>query len=101
MVKMKKIFLTRENVSKLILMLFGLTLFPGFIHFMGKTFAPAPENVLDFYVYFYHSLLDMGQDGIIVWLIACGPYICYELFVLMKGIFMKSKPLHLTVNRNN
>ena len=95
MSELKKILLTRENLYKLGLMIFGLTLFPGMIYIVGKIFITSSNAISDFYSYFYGSLLDMGQDGLIVWGIACGPYLVYEGYLLVKGFLSRRTPATL------
>ena len=89
MSQLKKILQTRENLYKLGLMIFGLTLFPGMIYIVGKIFITSSNTISDFYSYFYGSLLDMGQDGLIVWGIASGPYLVYEGYLLLRGFIPK------------
>ena len=84
-----KSLLTRENLYKLGLMIFGLTLFPGMVHLFGKVILPTTKTLSDYYIYFYRSLLDMGKDGLIVWAIACGPYMAYEVYLLLASLGAK------------
>jgi hypothetical protein len=91
MSELRKILLIRENLFKLGLMVFGLTLFPGIFYFVGKVFITSSKTIFDFYSYFYGSLLDMGQDGLIAWGIACGPYLLYEAYLLLQGFFPKRR----------
>jgi hypothetical protein len=80
---------TREILYKIGLMIFGLTLLPGMIFFIKAIFVISPITLSDFYSSFYGSLLDMGKDGLIVWGIACSPYLAYEVYLLLTGFTTK------------
>ena len=86
---LKKVFLRREHLYKVGLMIFGLTLFSGIFYLVGKVFIASSKTISEFYSYFYGSLLDMRQDGLIVWGIACGPYLLYEAYLLLQGFLPK------------
>ena len=70
---------------KLLLMVFGLTLFPGMVHIVQGIFTDSDIAVRAFYAGFYPSLLDMGTQGIIAWCIVCGPYMVHEIYGLVRG----------------
>jgi hypothetical protein len=70
---------------KLLLMVFGLTVFPGMVHILQGIFTDSDISVRAFYAGFYPSLLDMGTQGIIAWCIACGPYMVHEIYGLVRG----------------
>ncbi len=80
----KKKLLSRENITKIVLMIFGLSFFPAVIYFILKIFSSTPEGISGYYSHFYKSLLDMGMDGFTAWMIACGPYMVYEIYLLFK-----------------
>lgn len=87
MKKFKKAPFTRESLWRLLPAAFGLTLFPGMVYALGKSLIALPyASIFDFYSYFYWSLLDMGEDGLIAWGIACGPSMLYEGYLLARGI---------------
>lgn len=69
----------------LLLMVFGLTLFPGIVHILQGIFTGSDIAVRAFYADFYPSLLDMGTKGILAWCIACAPYMVYEIYMLIRG----------------
>ena len=70
---------------KLLLMVFGLTLFPGMVHIVQGIFTDADIAIKAFYAEFYPSLLDMGTKGVIAWCIACAPYMVHEIYGLARG----------------
>ncbi|MGD9161471.1 MAG: hypothetical protein PVG39_23865 [Desulfobacteraceae bacterium] len=79
-------YITKETRNKIGLMIFGLTLFPVVVHWLKKLFMDSSCTILDYYEYFYSSLLDMGMDGMVAWGIACGPYMVYEIALLVRGV---------------
>ncbi|BBO86539.1 hypothetical protein DSCO28_71050 [Desulfosarcina ovata subsp. sediminis] len=79
--------LTKEARNKIGLMVFGMTLFPAMVHGLGKWFMDSSVTISGFYTYFFRSLLDTGKDGMVVWSIACGPYMFYELVLLYRSFF--------------
>ena len=82
---LSKILLSRENLYRLGLAIFGFSFFPGIVFMVGKILFTSNANILSFYSKFYRSLLDMGIDGIYSWSIACAPYIAYDLYLLIKS----------------
>jgi hypothetical protein len=82
--------MTKEHYYKIGLMVFGLTLFPAFLHAIGRFFLESTTTIAEFYSYFYGSLLDMGMDGLVVWAIACGPYLIYEIVLVVKSFLPKT-----------
>ena len=78
--------ITKETRNKIGLMIFGLTLLPAIVFWIKELFADSPESISDYYGYFFGSLLDMGTDGMVVWGIACGPYMVYEIALLVRGV---------------
>lgn len=85
--------ITKETSKKILLMIFGLTLFPEIVHWIKELFTDSPESISDYYRYFFSSLLDMGVDGMIVWGIACGPYMVYEIVLLVRALLPRSGSL--------
>jgi len=79
-----KIFLSRENLYRLGLAIFGFSLFPAIVFLIGKMLFASNATLSIFYTKFYGSLLDFGIDGVYSWTIACAPYITYDLYLLIK-----------------
>ncbi|MGD9160862.1 MAG: hypothetical protein PVG39_20755 [Desulfobacteraceae bacterium] len=75
----------KETQNKILLMIFGLTLFPAIVYWLKKLLVDSSGAIWDYYGYFYRSLMDMGMDGVVVWGIACGPYMVYEVLLLLRG----------------
>jgi|GEM_PF-4768462 len=71
--------------AKWLLMVFGLTLFPGMVHILQGIFTDSDIALGAFYAGFYPSLLDMGTKGIVAWCIACAPYTVHEIYMLVRG----------------
>ena len=82
--------LSKENRNKIGLMIFGLTLFPAIVHGMKDLFVDFSGTIFGFYSWFYRSLLDMAKDGMIAWGIACGPYMVYEIVLLVRSFSSRS-----------
>ena len=74
----QKVF-TRENLYRLVLLLFGFSIFPGIVFLIGKLFITSSDALSDSYSKFYGSLLDLGTSGIVSWSIACAPYFVYDV----------------------
>jgi hypothetical protein len=66
-------------------MALGLTLFPGIVHVLQAVLTDSGIAMGAFYAGFYPSLLDLGTKGIVAWCIACGPYMVYEVYGLVRG----------------
>ena len=77
--------LTRENLYRLGLAIFGFSLFAGIVFLIGKIFFAESTTISAFYTKFYGSLLDFGVDGLFSWCIACAPYIAYDVYLLRKN----------------
>jgi hypothetical protein len=86
--------LTKENLIRIGLVVFGLTLFPAIVFLIRNMFLNPGTPLLSSYVTFYRSLLDVGVDGMISWSIACVPYFAYDVSLLIKNNrAQKSEPV--------
>jgi hypothetical protein len=83
--ELSNILLTKENLYKLILMIFGLTLFPIVVYLFQKAFLHREDTVLTFYSDFYRSLLHFDREGFFAWGVACTPYFVYEIFLVIRS----------------
>ncbi|BBO86550.1 hypothetical protein DSCO28_71160 [Desulfosarcina ovata subsp. sediminis] len=82
--------LTRETRNKIGLTIFGLTLFPAVVYGLKALLIDSPATFSDDLASFYRSLLDMGWDGMVAWGIACGPYMVYEIILLVRSFTPRS-----------
>jgi hypothetical protein len=82
---LKKIFLTRENLYRFGLVIFGFSVFPGIVFLITKLLFESHQNMSGFYSKFYSSLLNLGLDGLYSWSIACAPYFAYDIYLLIKS----------------
>jgi len=82
--------LTKETRNKIGLTIFGLTLFPAVVYGLKALFIDSPSIFSDDFASFYHSLMDMGWDGMMAWGIACGPYMVYEIVLLVRSFSSRS-----------
>jgi hypothetical protein len=80
-----KTLFNREVVYKIGLVVFGLTLFPGFIFLVRNLFFSSTTAISNSYAAFYSSLLDFSVEGMISWSIACVPYFAYDVFLMIKN----------------
>jgi hypothetical protein len=88
MVQMRRLFKTvfnREVVYRIGLVVFGLTLFPGFIFLVRHLFFASTTAISNSYAAFYGSLLDFSVEGMISWSIAFVPYCAYDVFLMIKN----------------
>jgi hypothetical protein len=82
--------LTKETRNKIGLTIFGLTLFPAVVYGLKALFVDSSTTISGYYVSFYRSLMDMGRDGMVAWGIACGPYMVYEIVLLVRSFSSRS-----------
>ena len=80
-----KILLTRENLYRLGLALFGFSFFPGIVFLISNILFKSHTTMPAFYSKFYRSLLTLGLDGLYSWAIVCAPYIAYDIYLLIKS----------------
>lgn len=79
------ILFTRQNLIRLILLIFGFTIFPAVVYWAGKLLFSSGQTLSEYYsTTIYGSLSDWGMDGMIAWGIVCVPYIVYDIFLLIK-----------------
>jgi hypothetical protein len=82
--------LTKETRNKIGLTIFGLTLFPAVFYGLKALFIGSPGTFSGDFASFYRSLMDMGRDGMVAWGIACGPYMAYEIVLLVRSFSSRS-----------
>ena len=80
-----KTIFTREVFYRIGLVVFGLTLFPGFIFLVRNLFVTSSAAISTSYTAFYSSLLDFSVEGMISWSIACVPYFAYDVYLMIKN----------------
>lgn len=80
-----KTIFNREVFYRIGLVIFGLTLFPGFIFLARHLFFDSNAALSASYAAFYSSLLDFSVEGIISWSIACVPYFAYDVSLMIKN----------------
>ena len=79
------VVLTRENLYRLGLIIFGFSFFPGIVFLISRIFFVESTTISDFYTKFYRSLLDLGIDGFFSWCIVCAPYLAFDIYLLIKN----------------
>ena len=89
--RLKKILLTKENLYRFGLAIFGFSLFPGIVFLVTKVLFDSPTTMSLYYAKFYRSLLDLGMDGLYSWSVACAPYIVYDIYLLIKSYRKEKK----------
>ena len=82
---LKTILLTRENLYRFGLAVFGFSIFPGIVFLITNVLFDSPTTLSLYYAKFYKSLLNLGMDGLYSWTIACAPYIVYDIYLLIKN----------------
>jgi hypothetical protein len=80
-----KTILNRNVLFRIGLVVFGLTLFPGFVFLVRDLFFSSSTAIPDSYAAFYSSLLDFSVKGMISWSIAYVPYLAYDVFLMIKN----------------
>ncbi len=80
-----KTIFNREVFYRIGLVIFGLTLFPGFIFLARYLFFDSNAALSASYAAFYSSLLDFSIEGMISWSIACVPYFAYDVSLMIKN----------------
>lgn len=77
--------LTRQNLIRLILLVFGFTIFPAIVFWGEGLLFPSSQALPEFYAKILGSLTDMGMDGMFAWAVVCTPYLGYDIFLLVKS----------------
>jgi hypothetical protein len=88
MMQMSRLFktiFTRDVFCRIGLVVFGLTLFPGFIFWVRNLFFASNTAISNSYTAFYASLRDFSVEGMISWSIACVPYFAYDVSLMIKN----------------
>lgn len=80
---------TRHNLIRLILLVFGFTLFPAVVFWGEELLFPSSQKLSEFYAKIYGSLMDMGMDGMFAWCVVCTPYLAYDIYLVIKDFRSK------------
>lgn len=78
-----KVF-TRQNLIRLILLVFGFTLFPAVVYWSDKLIFHSSPTLSEFYAKIFGSLMDLGMDGMFAWCVVCTPYLAYDIFLVVQ-----------------
>ena len=78
-----KIF-SRQNLIRLILLVFGFSLFPAMVFWGEELLFPSNQTVSEFYSKIYGALMDWGMDGMFAWCVVCTPYLVYDIYLIVR-----------------
>lgn len=78
------ILFTRNNLIRLILLIFGFTLFPALVFYGKALLFPSSETISDYYAKIYGALMDWSMDGMLAWCVVCTPYLIYDICLIVK-----------------
>lgn len=75
---------TRQNLIRLILLVFGFSIFPAIVYWGEELLFPSGQTLSEFYGKIYGALMDLGMDGMVAWCIVCAPYLAYDIYLVVK-----------------
>lgn len=84
------ILFTRNNLIRLLLLVFGFTLFPALVFFGKALFFSSSETISDYYAKTYGALMDWGMDGMLAWCVVCAPYLVYDIYLIVNDFRSQS-----------
>lgn len=79
----------RQNLVRLILLVFGFTLFPAVVYWGEKLLSTSSQTLSEFYAKLYGALMDWGMDGMLAWCVVCTPYLAYDIYLIIQDLRRK------------